>query len=120
MSAHSQIVPEGLPPVEVRAARFAAALRNLPKPVKRLAFRLTAEQFAELAPMGEADRNVRLGILAHAWEYEQRRRLYWNGGSFLMPMHMETALSREWAEIREDRLAEAQRCFSASAGTVAA
>lgn len=78
----------------------------------RQPFALTAEQFAELRDMPEADRNVRLGILAHAHEYEQRRRCHHHGAAFLMPVGLELKLAKEWASIREDLEADARAVFN--------
>lgn len=117
---HTQIQPEGLAPLPEGIARSAEALKNLPKLPKRQPFALTPDQFADLAPMREADRNVHLGRLAHAHEYEQRRRAHHFGGAGLLPDYLELALAREWPSIRADREAEALRVFEALASRVAA
>lgn len=78
----------------------------------RQPFALTAEQFADLRDMPEADRNVRLGILAHEHEYEQRRRCHHHGAAFLMPMGLELKLAKEWASIRDGAEAEARAVFN--------
>lgn len=99
------------------ADRLTAELARLDAlrspPVERQPFTLTTEQFLGLRPMRAADRNVHLGTLARMHEYEQRRRSYWRGAPFLMPITAEHQLVAEWPSIRDEREAEAQRVFAA-------
>jgi hypothetical protein len=88
--------------------------------VERQPFTLTTEQFLGLRPMRAVDRNVFLGTFAHAWEYEQRRRIYWRGAPFLMPITAEHQLVAEWPAIRGEREAEAQAVFAEMNRSIAA
>lgn len=112
MTLHVRLpTPDPLDPDGLAAE--LARLDALCPAVERQPFTLTTEQFLALRPMRVADRNVFLGTFAHAWEYEQRRRMFWRGAPFLMPAHMEHQLACEWPSIRDEREAEAQRVFNA-------
>lgn len=104
-------------PEQSPADRITAELARLDAlrgpPVERQPFTLSTEQFLALRPMRAVDRNVHLGILAHAHEYEQRRRMFWRGAPFLMPVTSEHQLIADWPSIRDEREAEAQRVFAA-------
>lgn len=94
------------------ANEFGERVAVKPGEPLRLPFTLSTEQFFALRKMRAADRDLHLSILAHSHEWEQRRRVYHGGLTYLMPRHVEHALAAEWPSIRDEKLAEARAVFS--------
>jgi len=79
----------------------------------RQPFALTDQQFRDLAGMTAGRREVYLGVLAHAVEWENHRRDLKDGDPWLMAPHEELNFAiHHWPARHDEKLAEARREYA--------